>query len=147
MIFLPRMPHVWNAAASLAQPVFEGGRLFAREKAARARQEQMLARYEQTVQNAFRETRDALVAGTKTAQALEASLERARSMRRSLELSQKQHISGHISIIDVLDIQRRSLLAELDLSDARQSQLDAVIALCRAMGGGWQEGPDAARVY
>jgi len=30
---------------------------------------------------------------------------------------------------------------------ARRDQLDAVIALCRAMGGGWQEGPDAARVY
>jgi multidrug efflux system outer membrane protein len=138
---------VWNAAAALAQPVFEGGRLFAREKAARARQEQMLARYEQTVQNAFRETRDALVAGTKTAQALEASLERARSIRRSFELSQKQHASGHISIIDVLDIQRQSLLAELDLADARRDQLDAIIALCRAMGGGWQEGPDSARVY
>jgi len=138
---------VWNAAAALAQPVFEGGRLFAREKAARARQEQMLARYEQTVQNAFRETRDALVAGAKTDQALAASLEQARSMRRSLELSQKQHTSGHISIIDVLDIQRRSLLAELDLSYARQSRIDALIALCRAMGGGWQESPDPVEVY
>jgi outer membrane protein, multidrug efflux system len=138
---------VWNAAAVLTQPVFEGGRLFAREKAARARHEQMLARYEQTVQNAFRETRDALVAGTKTAQALEASLERARSMRRSFELSQKQHASGHISIIDVLDIQRQALLAELDLADARRDQLDAVIALCRAMGGGWQESSDPVEVY
>jgi multidrug efflux system outer membrane protein len=142
-----RDAYVWNAAASLAQPVFEGGRLFAREKAARARQEQMLAQYEQTVQNAFREIRDALVAGTKTAQALEASLERARAMRRSFELSQKQHAGGHISIIDVLDIQRQALLAEFDLADARRDQLDAVIALCRAMGGGWQESPDAARVY
>ncbi|MBM4309834.1 MAG: efflux transporter outer membrane subunit [Deltaproteobacteria bacterium] len=142
-----RDAHVWNTAAALAQPVFEGGRLFAREKAARARHEQMLAHYEQTVQNAFRETRDALVAGTKTAQALEASLERARAMRRSFELSQKQHASGHISIIDVLDIQRQALLAEIDLADARRDQLDAVIALCRAMGGGWQESPDPVQVY
>ena len=142
-----RDAYVWNAAAVLTQPVFEGGRLFAREKAARARHEQMLARYEHTVQNAFRETRDALVAGTKTAQALEASLERARSMRRSFELSQKQHASGHISIIDVLDIQRQSLLAEFDLADARRDQLDAVIALCRAMGGGWQESSDPVEVY
>ena len=58
--------NVWNIAGALTQPIFEGGRLLAREKAARARQEQMLAHYEQTVQNAFRETRDALVAGTKT---------------------------------------------------------------------------------
>ena len=99
----------------------------------------MLARYEQTVQNAFRETRDALVAGTKITQALDASLKRAQAMRRSLELSQKQHAHGHISMIDELDIQRRSLLAELDLSYARQNQLDTVIALCRAMGGGWHE--------
>jgi outer membrane protein TolC len=145
--FFARDAHVWNAAAALAQPVFEGGKLFAHEKAARARHEQMLACYEKTVQNAFRETRDALVAGKKTAQALEASLERARSMRRSFELSQKQHASGHISIIDVLDIQRQSLLAELDLADTRRDQLDALIALCRALGGGWQESPDAARVY
>ena len=131
--------NVWNMAGGLAQPIFEGGRLFAREKAAKSRQEQMLARYEQTVQNAFRETRDALVAGKKITQAFEASLQRAQAMRRSLELSQKQHAHGHISIIDELDIQRRSLLAELDLSFARQDQLDTVIALCRVMGGGWHE--------
>jgi len=142
-----RDAYVWNAAAALTQPVFEGGRLFAREKAARARHEQMLARYEQTVQNAFRETRDALVAGTKTAQALEASLERARSMRRSFELSKIQQDSGHISIIDVLDIQRQSLRAELDLTEAQRDQLGAVIALCRAMGGGWHESLYFARVY
>lgn len=137
--------HVWNMAASFAQPVFEGGRLRAREKAARARHEQMLARYEQTVQNAFRETHDALVAGTKTAQALNASLERARSMRRSFELSKRQHDIGHISIIDLLDIQRQLLRAELELADARQNKLVSVIALCRAMGGGWQEPPDLIR--
>ncbi len=129
--------NVWNMAGALTQPIFEGGRLYAREKAAKARQKQMLARYEQTVQNAFRETRDALVAGTKITQALDASLKRAQAMRRSLVLSQKQHAYGHISMIDELDIQRRSLLAELELSYARQNQLDTVIALCRAMGGGW----------
>jgi multidrug efflux system outer membrane protein len=131
--------NIWNMAGGLTQPIFEGGRLFAREKAAKARQKQMLARYEQTIQNAFRETRDALVAGTKIAQVLDASLERAQAMRRSLELSQKQHSHGHISIIDELDIQRRSLLSELDLSFARQNQLDTIVALCRAMGGGWHE--------
>jgi len=131
--------NVWNIAASLTQPIFEGGRLLAREKAAKARQKQMLAQYEQTIQKAFGETRDALVAGTKTVQALDASLQRAQAMRRVLELSQKQHTHGHISIIDVLDIHRKSLLAELVLSEDRQSQLDAVIALCRAMGGGWRE--------
>ncbi len=131
--------NVWNMAGALSQPIFEGGKLFARERAARARHKQMLARYEQTVQNAFRETRDALVACTKITQALNASLERAQAMRRSLELAEKQHAHGHISIIDELDIQRRSLLAEIDLSSARQNQLDTIIALCRAMGGGWHE--------
>ncbi len=131
--------NIWTASAALAQPVFEGGRLLAREKAERARREQMLAQYEKTVQNAFREARDALVAGSKTAQVLQSSLERAQAMRRSLELSQKQHARGYISIIDVLDIQRQSLRAELDLSAARLEQLDAVVALCRTLGGGWHE--------
>ncbi len=131
--------NVWTASAVITQPVFEGGRLLAREKAERARREQMLAHYEKTVQNAFREARDALVAGTKTAQVLHSSLERARAMRRSLELSEKQHAHGYISIIDVLDIQRQSLRAELDLSEARLNQLDSVIALCRTLGGGWHE--------
>lgn len=144
---LARESHAWNMAASMIQPVFEGGRLVAREKAARARHAQMLARYEGTVQNAFRETRDALVAGTQTARALEASLHRADCMRRSLELSRKQHASGYISIIDVLDIQRQSLLAELDLAGARQDRLDALVALCRAMGGGWRETSERSRLY
>jgi len=130
---------VWSAAAVLSQPVFEGGRLIGRERAARARREQMLAYYEKTVQNAFREARDALVAGTKTAQVLKSSLERAQAMRRSLELSQRQHARGYISIIDLLDIQRQSLRAELELSAARQDQLDSVITLSRTLGGGWHE--------
>lgn len=137
----------WSVAGGLTQPIFEGGRLFAREKTARARQKQMLARYEKTVQTAFKETRDALVAGTKTLQVLEASLQRAEAMRRSLELSQKQHARGYISLIDVLDIERRSLLAELELSLARQAQLESVIALCRALGGGWREHDDGVRLY
>ena len=134
--------NAWHIAGGITQPIFQGGRLFAFEKAARARQEQMLAQYEQTVQNAFRETRDALVAGTKTSQMLGASIDRARAMSRSLELSRKQHSRGYISIIDVLDIQRRTLQAELELSAARQGQLDSVIALCRAMGGGWRKKAD-----
>ena len=83
----------------------------------------------------------------KPSQVLEASIDRALAMQRSCELSRKQHARGYISIIDVLDIQRRSLLAELDLSFARQGQLDSIIALCRAMGGGWAENPDAGRLY
>ncbi len=139
--------NVWHIAAGLSQPIFEGGKLFAREKAARARQEQMLAHYEQTVQSAFRETRDALVSGTKTSQVLAASIERVRAMRRSFELSRKQHARGYISIIDVLDIQRRSLEAEFVLSAARQGQLDSVLALCRTLGGGWRDNTDEARLY
>jgi multidrug efflux system outer membrane protein len=68
-------------------------------------------------------------------------------MHRSCELSQKQHARGYISIIDVLDIQRRSLQAEFELSAARQGQLDSIIALCRAMGGGWRDNTDEARLY
>lgn len=139
--------NAWHIASGITQPIFEGGRLFAFEKAARAHQEQMLAQYEQTVQNAFRETRDALVAGTKTSQVLEASIERSRAMQRSFELSRRQHSRGYISIIDMLDIQRRSLQAELELSAARQGQLDSIIALCRSMGGGWQKNSDAGRLY
>ncbi len=129
----------WNMAAALTQPVFDGGRLVAGEKAAKARHAQMLAQYEQTVQNAFREARNALVSCAKSMQALEASLQRALAMRRSFELSQMQHAHGYISIIDVLDIQRQLLQAELDLSAARHSQLDSVIVLCRTLGGGWHE--------
>jgi len=139
--------NTWNIAGSLTQPIFQGGRLFALEKAERARREQMLSLYEQTVQNAFRETRDALVAGEKTALAQEASSQRALAMRRSLELSRKQHAWGYISIIDVLDIQRQSLGAEIELTAARQARLDSIIALCRAMGGGWRESADPVRLY
>lgn len=139
--------NAWTIAGALTQPIFEGGRLFAWEKAEQARREQMLALYEQAVQNAFRETRDALVAGEKTAQALEASLQRALAMRRSLELSRKQHARGYISIIDVLDIQRQSLRAELELTAARQTRMDSIVALCRAMGGGWRENTAPVRIY
>ena len=102
-----------------------------------ARREAAVVSYVQTVQTAFRETHDALLANRTTREALAAQAERARKLEVSLELAELRYRSGYSAYIDVLDAQRQLLQAQtLQILAARDVRF-ALIDLAKAMGGGW----------
>ena len=127
----------WGIGASLLQPLIGLKAIEANVQAETARREAALVNYVQTVQTAFRETRDALLANRTTRDALAAQSERVKKLATSLELAELRYRSGYSGYLDVLDAQRQLLQAQtLQILAARDVRL-ALIDLARAMGGGW----------
>jgi len=127
----------WNLVGNLTQPIFRGGALKAVEAAANARQQQAVASYTQTVQNAFRDVHDALnnVAAGREISATTA--QRIAALRSTLRLAELRYKNGYSSYLDVLNAQRDLSQAESGLIDTQRSQLNAVVSLYKALGGGW----------
>ncbi|HVO87024.1 MAG TPA: efflux transporter outer membrane subunit [Casimicrobiaceae bacterium] len=128
---------IWSIGASLVQPLTELRAIDANVEAARARREQVTVDYVKTVQTAFRETHDALVANRSTRDALSAESVRREKLQRALELADIRYRSGYSPYLEVLDAQRQLLAAQtLEIGAARNARL-AVIDLAKALGGGW----------
>jgi len=128
---------IWQFGASAAQTVFDAGRTGAQVDAAQARHEQQLVGYQSTVQNAFREVKDALVASRKSEERSGAESSRVKALRDAYRLAQLSYTSGESSLLEVLDAERGLLGAELDQVQAQRNQLTATADLFKALGGGW----------
>jgi len=136
---------IWSLGIALSQPIFQGGRLFAEVEAVKARERQAIAQYQKTLQEAFREVRQALNTQVKAREAFEAEGARTVALAEALRLALIRYRSGLLSQLEVLDSERNLLQAELNRSDALRLQRAAVADLVKALGGGWQ-GFDAAPV-
>lgn len=128
---------IWSLGFALAQPIFQGGRLFGEIEAVQARERQALAQYQKTLQTAFRETHDALVAQTRAREVFDAESARAKALGDSLRLARIRYENGLTSQLEVLDAERNLLSAELNRADALRSQRAAVADVVKALGGGW----------
>lgn len=126
---------IWDVMGGLAQPLFEGGRLTAKQRMAEAKYEEARAAYMGSVRNAFTETRDALAGNRISRKALAASTERVKELTRSNEIMEKQYDAGLSSVMDLLDVRRQLLAARQEQAEARRRQLAAVVGLCKALGG------------
>lgn len=133
---------IWQAAASLVAPVFNAGRTRRQVEAARARRVEAFETYRKTVQEAFGDVEDALVARRTTAARRLALGEEADALTDALALAELRYEAGVSSYLEVLDAQRNLFQVELDLAAVRRDELTAAVALFEALGGGWH--PDAS---
>jgi len=129
---------IWQASGSAAQTVFDAGRTGSRVKAAKAREQQALAQYQSAIQNAFRDTLDALVAQRKARETLDAEQARVNALESALSHARLRYENGVTSLLDVLDAERGLLAAELNRVEAQRAQLAATADLFKALGGGWE---------
>jgi multidrug efflux system outer membrane protein len=129
---------IWSLAFGLAQPIFQGGRLFGEIEATEARQRQAVAQYQRTLQEAFREVRTALYTQVRAREAFEAEGERVAALTETLRLARIRYENGLLSQLEVLDAERNLLQAELNRAEALRVQRAAVADVVRALGGGWQ---------
>jgi multidrug efflux system outer membrane protein len=128
---------LWQVSASAAQTVFDAGRTGAQVEQAQAREQQLLAQYAGTIQNAFKDTLDALVAQRKARETLDAEQARVIALESAYQLAQLRYDNGVSSLLDVLDVERGLLDAELNRVEAQRAQLAATTDLFKALGGGW----------
>lgn len=127
---------LWSFAAALAQPVFDGGRREADRQAAEARERQAVALYQRSIQNAFREVRDALAAQTHERERFEAERAREAALAATLKLAAQRFEQGLIGRLELIDAERNLLAAERGRIDARAAQKRAIADLFRALGAG-----------
>ncbi|HEV8255389.1 MAG TPA: efflux transporter outer membrane subunit [Casimicrobiaceae bacterium] len=129
---------IWSIAASLAQPLIGLKAIEANVESKTAARDQLVVSYQQTVQTAFKETHDALVANQTMRDALVAQTERRTKLERAHDLAGLRYRSGYSPYLEVLDAQRQLLQAQtLQILAARDVRL-AVIDLAKALGGGWE---------
>lgn len=129
---------IWQLAFGLTQPIFQGGRLRSEIQAVEAREQQALAHYQKTLQEAFREVRQALSAQQRSREIFEAEGARASALRDALRLARIRYENGLVSQIEALDAERSLLAAEFNRHEALRAQRTAVADLMKALGGGWR---------
>ena len=128
----------YSIGPQLAGPIFDAGRSGFRVKAAQARAKIALAAYQKSVQQAFRETADSLIAYQKTGEIIAEQTKLVTSQKSVSVIALDRFQGGASSYLEVLDAERELFSAELDLADARSNRLRAVVQAYRALGGGWK---------
>lgn len=129
---------IWNAGGPLFQPVFEGGRLRNNVRLTESQQRQLLLRYEQTVQNAFRDVSDSLIAYRKTAEARQEQEHLVIAAQDSARLARVRYEAGSTAYLEVLTNETNFYDAELSLSRARLNETLALVDVYNSLGGGWK---------
>ena len=128
----------WALAGGLSTPIFNWGRIQANIDRSNAEQEQAFLAYQQSILTGFREVEDALVAYQQE-QVRRAALKQSMEANAlALKLSEERYLRGLTAFLNVLESQRALYLAQSNLvvSNARVST--SLVALYKALGGGWQ---------
>ena len=134
---LSSMGLAWSAGASIFGPIFQFGKNKDRVVIATQEAQITLLQYEQTSLNAFREVEDALVQISTYREELQAQESRTYTAIESEELAHVRYEEGSTTYLEVLEQQRQSFSAQLDLLANRLNILNSYILLYKALGGGW----------
>lgn len=129
----------WSFVPQLALPIFDAGRNRANLSLAEVRNNLAVASYEKTVQTAFREVADALVARGAIDEQIDAQRRVQEAQADRLRLAEQRFQSGVASSLDVLDAQRELFSAEQSLVQTRLLRLTNAVDLYRSLGGGLSE--------
>jgi len=129
---------IWSLAGSFTQPIFEGGRLKSGVRLAEAQHQQMLLTYQQTIQGAFRDVSNGLVAYRKNREFRIQQEYLLASAQDAAKLSEVRFKAGTTDYLEVLTNETNSFSAELGLAQAKTNELIALVQLYQALGGGWQ---------
>lgn len=128
---------VWSAAVSLVQPVFPSPRLDAELELAELERDAAVLGYRQTIQQAFREVSDALIAYQRGREYRAIQQNLLASAREARRLADLRYQGGATSYLEVLDSDTRLFSAELGVVQAELSELSAFVEVYRALGGGF----------
>lgn len=136
---------IWSLGVSLAQPIFDGGRMRANVDRARAQYEENLATYRERLLVAFKEVETSLAALRILDQQHDSQMRAVNSAERAEQLATSRYKTGLTNVLELVDAQRTSLQVERVRLQVRQQQMLASVTLIRALGGGWEDRKYEAR--
>jgi outer membrane protein TolC len=126
------------AAGTLVQPVFRRNELKTNYEIAKLEREQSVLEFRQRVLQAVGEVADALVAIEQLQKQREIASSRVDTLKLSVINARKLFSSDLANYLEVITAQGNALQAELELASIEKRQLDALVELYRALGGGWR---------
>jgi multidrug efflux system outer membrane protein len=129
---------VYSFAANLAQPIFTGGMLRGNLQAVRAQEQASVLAYKQSIQEALREVSDALIGYRRNGEFLRQQRALTVTDADADRLARIQYEGGVTAYLDVLTQETQYFVAQLSLAQARLNELNSVVQLYQALGGGWQ---------
>jgi NodT family efflux transporter outer membrane factor (OMF) lipoprotein len=125
-------------AASVLQPIFDGGRLKAQVSIAESRERELVQGYRKAILTAFADVEQALAAVSRLAERESLQAQVQARAQEALRLAEVRYREGADDLLSVLDAQRTLFEAEDQLGQIRLDRLSAAVALYKALGGGWQ---------
>jgi NodT family efflux transporter outer membrane factor (OMF) lipoprotein len=127
----------FTLAADITQPIFDGGILLHKERAARANFDQVAAQYKNTVLTAFQNVADSLRALQADADAVNTALLAEQVAQHSLQITEAQQRLGQVGQLALLTVQQTYEQALINSVQAKAARLTDTAALFQALGGGW----------
>jgi NodT family efflux transporter outer membrane factor (OMF) lipoprotein len=135
----------WDVAAGVTQPIFEGGTLMHRERAARAAYTQASEQYRSTVLTAFQNVADTLNALQQDADGLKSAAAAKDAASVTLDLTKKQLEAGYANYLALLSAEQAYQQALINLVQAQSNRYADTAALFQALGGGWWNRTDVPK--
>lgn len=128
----------WSVAAGLVQPLLDPQRSIFQVELADARKREALFQYQKSVQTAFQEVADTLIAYVKYDEFEREQVTQVEALRRAEAIALARYRVGYASYFDVINADRDLFVAELSLSQAYANGLTTLVRLYEVLGGGWQ---------
>lgn len=132
---------------TVSGPIFSGGRISGQVRETKAIQQQLLVSYLQTIQGAFRDVDDALISHQKLGEQISSENRRVSALRDYVRLANSRYDGGQTSYLEVLDAERSLYRAEIRRTEVQRDLYSALIAIYKAMGGGWPMDAETAAVH
>src|SRR6266849_287611 len=129
---------VWNFTPQVTQPIFTAGRIKSNVRLSEATREHALIQYEKTIQTAFAEVSNALIAHQRVRESRVQQELLVAALQDRTRLAYVRYRGGVDTLLNALDSDRDLFQAELALSQIRLNELNSFVQLYKALGGGWQ---------
>ena len=136
--------HMWSIGPSIQWPVFDAGRIRANISIQNARQEQALLNYEKTVLISLEDVENALVRYAKEQNRLVELTTAVEASQKALDIANDLYKQGLVNFLNVLDAERTLFAAEDQRVQSEANVLTSLVALYKALGGGWETAPNTA---
>jgi len=129
----------WSVGGQLLQPIFTAGKIRSNVRLTEAQQQEAIFVYQQSIQQAFREVSDSLIAYRKNQEFRAQQELLTNSAQDATRLANMRYQGGVTSYLEVLDSDTRYFDAQLGLAQAQLNERLALVQLYNALGGGWQQ--------
>jgi outer membrane protein, multidrug efflux system len=136
--WLSRGSRFWSIGPTISWPVFDAGRIRATIEIRNAQQEQALTQYEKSILSAFQDVETALVNYANEQVRYRSLTDAVVANRRAVTMANELYIRGLNDFLNVLDTQRSLYVTESALTQSQAMMATNLVALYKALGGGWE---------